>query len=154
MSPPADKKEVEVEAGTETEQEAKVEQVEVKELDPSLLTKAEFTEAMKAIVGSLQEQQAESEKQMAEALATLANAVKALTKTDEEKIAAKAAEVPTQSMQDIVMSIFGPDTQIDGNAARRKEFRGPDETQPQYQGRTGVDLIDVFMSGADQRSAQ
>jgi hypothetical protein len=126
-----------------------------KELDPALLTKTEFAEAMAAIVGAIREDIKALNEGTRAAVEPLAVAVRELRRADEEKIARKAAETPAASLQDLVQSIIGPATLVDGRTARSKELRGPEQTEPnRAAGFTGVELLDVFMSGADLEGRQ
>lgn len=117
----------------------------------------EFTEAVgegfKAVIESYKAENTE----IATALTALANAVKgiqeeiqALSRTDEEKIAEKAADTPAASLREIVGRAIGdPSTRVDGRKTYAKD--GPKQAQPVIDGQTGIPLIDTYVSGADQR---
>jgi len=110
-------------------------------------------EGFKAVIEGYQTENAE----VASAITALANAVKgvqeqieSLSRTDEAKIAEKAADTPAASLRDMVDRAIGSkDTRVDGRSTYAKD--GPQQTQPVVDGQTGISLIDTFVSGADQK---
>ena len=84
---------------------------------------------------------AEVIKEQRDAMVTLAKAVKELTKSDEQKIAEKAAATPKASIADMIGSVIGlSETRIDGRTKLAKD--GPEETEPITESETGITLID------------
>ena len=73
---------------------------------------------------------------------TLAEAVKELTKSDEQKITEKTATTPKASLADMIGSVIGlSETRIDGRTKLAKE--GPEKTEPiATASETGISLID------------
>lgn len=120
----------------ETEPEAEKAGPEPKpETEVEYMTKEEATAGFMALAGVIKEQR--------EAMVTLAEAVKELIKSDEQKIAEKAAATPKASIADMIGSVIGlKETRIDGRTKLAKE--GPEETEPTTESITGIPLIDAI----------
>ena len=128
---PASDKEKEPEPKPEAE---KSETVTEPEAEVEYMTKEEATAGFMALAEVIKEQRKD--------LMTIAEAIKELVKTDEQKIAEAVETTPKASIQDMIKSVIGlEETRIDGRTRLAKE--GPEETEPtSAESETGISLID------------
>jgi len=128
---PASGKEKESEPKPEAE---KSETVTEPEAEVKYMTKEEATAGFMALAEVIKEQRKD--------LMTIAEAVRELVKTDEQKIAEAVETTPKASIQEMIKSVIGlEETRIDGRTRLAKD--GPEETEPTAtESETGISLID------------
>lgn len=137
--------EVKEEAVEEQEDSEQEEAVEEKEVSEPPITRQELADALKMVVDELTqrfetkitEEINTTVDAMVEVVTPIANQVKALSQTEEQKIARHAENVPTASLTSMIKgSLFGEETHIDGRTALAKD--GPEETKDTSDGKPSI----------------
>lgn len=145
----------------EEKQEEEMEEEEVmakgKGKKEDTLTRQEVAEAIGGLVEQLRQEQKEAHEQfmsdvkslLEERLGAIDQTVQRVTQSDEAKIAQKAAEVPAQSLQDIINeSLFnqGSKARIDGRSSLARDKPAEPPQDPIPGGGTGVSGLDWMIS--------
>lgn len=115
------------------------------ETEVEYMTKEEVTAGFMALAEAMKGQRKD--------LMTIAEAIKELIKTDEQKIAELAETTPKASVADMIKSVIGlEETRVDGRTSLAKEK--PEEAKPTpAASETGITLIDALKK-ANRESGQ
>lgn len=150
---PKDKKPKDKKEDPEPEPKKEEEEESATDETSAAVSDKEYQEAVAqsfvAIANHTDEQFAE----VRDAIKELASVVKALKESDDVRIAEKAELTPAASLQEIVNSVIGhKDTRVDKRSQYHRD--GPKQADPDADGPTPVPLLNMFISGEDQRQSQ